>query len=431
MSVYVRSRCRGRFPFAAAVLACAVAASPIVLWAQASGNPALVAVTASARTPLSLTEAFRLALEQQPWISSQAERQREQQARLTIADAWFADSPTIASGLRAGSRDSLREFEIEISAPIATTSRRNLQVATARGEAGAYAANVSQQTLKLASEVREAYWATALAVSELTLNDDEVGRAEQLARDSARRTAAGDSARVDTLQAQAMLQLARSNRADAEQRLANTRQALRALVGDAAIHPLRDSAEASPSTGDSLRADHPLLRSAEQSIVLARARLNEASMLVNAPSMLSFTVGNERTSNSGSTASSTTARIGVSVPFAGGQRATPRIAQASAELAEAQSHERLVRRQLIAEIDGANAALAASGRRVAILIERASLATEVATLYAKAFRLGELDLPTRLRVEGERAAALLALTRARIERHAAVSRANQSLGLLP
>ena len=431
MSVYIRSRRSWRIPLAVAALTCAVAASPVVLWAQASGNPAPIAVTASAQTPLSLTEAFRLALEQQPWISSRAERQREQQARLIVADSWFADTPTIASSLRAGSRDSLREFEIEISAPIATTSRRNLQVATARGEASAYAANVSQQTLKLASEVREAYWAAPLAAGEVALTDDENTRAEALARDSARRTTAGESARVDTLQAQAALQLARSYRAEAQQRLANTRQTFRALVGEAAIHPLMDSPEASPDTADSLRADHPLLRNAEQSIVLARAKLKEASMLVNAAPTLSFTLGNERTSNSGSTASSTTARIGVSVPFGGAQRATPRIAQASAELAEAQSQERLVRRQLIAEIDGAKAAHAASELRVAILVERASLATEVATLYAKAFRLGELDLPTRLRVEGERAAALLALTRARIERHAAISRANQSLGLLP
>ncbi len=431
MSVYVRSRCRGRYPLKASVLAIAVAASPIMLWAQVSVNSSQIAVTANAQMPLTLGEAFRLALEQQPWVASQTEREREQQARLRVADAWLADSPTITSGVRAGNRDSVREFEIEISAPISTATRRNLQVATARGEASVYAANVSQQTLKLARDVRESYWAVQLAASELSLTDDEVKRADQIEQDSARRTAAGDSARVETLQAKAGLQLARSNRAEAEQRLSSAQQILRALVGDAAIRPLADAPESSSGSADTVRAEHPILRSAEQSVLLARARLNDASTLMNAAPTLSFTLGNERSANGGSTASSTTARIGVSVPFGGAQRAAPRIAQASAELAEAQSHERLVRRQLIAELDGAKAALAASERRIVILAERVALTTEVATLYSKAFRVGELDLPTRLRAEAERAAAALALTRARIERHAAISHANQSLGLLP
>ena len=431
MSLYFRACGRvRRFP-AVTVLAYIVAANPLLAWAQAPSSAVSTAVTRSAVEALTLTDAFRLALAQQPWVASTAERQREQQARETVAAAWFADAPTFASGLKVGSRDNLRELEIEISAPIATASRRSAQVATARSEAAAYVANAAQQTLKLANEVRESYWAVQLAASELMLTDDEVARAEQLAQDSARRTAAGDSARVDTLQARAALQLARSNRAETEQRVSSARQTLRGLVGDAAIRPLAEMPESLPNSADALRTEHPTLRGAEQSVLLARAKLNEASTLVNAPPTVSLTLGNERTSNNGSSASSTVARIGVSLPFGGAQRASPRIAQASAELTEAQSHERLARRQLIAEIDSAKAALAASERRIAILAERAALATEVASLYAKAFRLGELDLPTRLRAEGERASATLALTRARIERHAAISRANQSLGLLP
>ena len=431
MSLPFRADCRARSFPVLTVLACTIAATPLPVFAQSASKPEQPAVLASAVVPLTLTEAFRLALEQQPWVASAAERQREQQARETVAAAWFADAPTVASGLKVGSRDNLRELEIEISAPIATASRRSAQVATARSEALAYVANVAQQTLKLANEVRESYWAVQLAASELMLTDDEVARAEQLAQDSARRTLAGDSARVDTLQAKAALQLARSHRAETEQRVSSARQTLRGLVGDAAIRPLAEMPESLPNSADALRTEHPTLRGAEQSVLLARAKLNEASTLVYAPPTASLTLGNERTSNNGSSASSTVARIGVSLPFGGTQRASPRIAQASAELAEAQSHERVARRQLIVEIDSAKAALAASERRIAILTERAALATEVASLYAKAFRLGELNLPTRLRAEGERASATLALTRARIERHAAISRANQSLGLLP
>ena len=99
--------------------------------------------------------------------------------------------------------------------------------------------------------------------------------------------------------------------------------------------------------------------------------------------------------------------------------------------AEAQASIPLQRQHLQAEAASAQAAVTSAERRISALTERERLANEVATLYAKAYRLGELDLPTRLRAEGERANASLALSRARIELKHAISRVNQSLGLLP
>ncbi len=384
-------------------------------------------VTASSAS-VSITEAFQLALALQPWTLAASERQRELQSREALADSWLADSPTIASGLKTGNRDGLRELEVEISAPIATASRRSLQRASVRGESAVYAANLAQLALKLAGEIRDAYWAVLLAASELTLADDEVKRAELVATDSARRTAAGDSARVDTLQAELTVQTLRSTRVEVEQRLLAARQVLRGLVGDAASRGLSDRAEARGNGTQQVRDDHPTLLLASQSSLLARAKLSEASGLTNAAPTVSFALTNER---SNGVANASTARIGISVPFGGTQRATPRIAQAGAELAEAQASIPLLRRQLQAEAGSTQAAVISAERRIDALTERERLANEVASLYAKAYRLGELDLPTRLRAEGERANANLALSRARIELKHAISRANQSLGLLP
>ncbi len=389
------------------------------------------APTASPSTAvLSISEAFRMALALQPWQLAADERKRESEAREQVANSWWADSPTIASGLRTGNRDGLREFEVEISAPIATASRRQLQVGTAQGEAAVYRATIAQQRLKLAGEIREAYWAIQLANAELTLTTDEVARAEQLATDSARRTAAGDTARVDTLQAQTALQTARSNRVDAALKFDASKIALRTLIGDAAMRLLSESIEPVPSRSERTPdwQDHPAFLYNRALSTSARAKLSEASGLTNGAPSLSFTLANERTNSSAST---TSARVGVSIPFGGAQRATPRIAQANAELIEAQSGEAVVRQQLSAEFDGAQRALKGAEARIEALTERARLADEVVALYAKAYRMGELDLPTRLRAEGERANASLALARARIEQKQAISRTNQSLGLLP
>lgn len=405
----------------------AVSASMLLLSFAAAQPPTTEAPSVA---PLTLTEAFRIAVAQQPWQIARDERKREQEARVRVADSWLADAPTIASGLRTGNRDGLREYEIEISAPIATLSRRNLQLDSVRGESAVYQATLAQQRLKLAGEIREAYWAAHLARAELALVKDELARATQLATDSARRTAAGDSARVDTLQAQSAVQTARSNLLEAEIKLDTSKQVLRALIGDAAIRALADDSEQRSESGVR-RAEwesHSALQLVRTTAASARAKLNEASGLPNAAPTLSFTLTNERTNSS---VNATSARIGISIPFGGVQRAAPKIAQANAELIEAQASEPIVLQQLRAEYENAQHALSGLEARIEVLSERTRLATEVAELYAKAYRLGELDLPTRLRAEGERANATLALARARVEQKHAISRVNQSLGILP
>jgi cobalt-zinc-cadmium efflux system outer membrane protein len=72
----------------------------------------------------------------------------------------------------------------------------------------------------------------------------------------------------------------------------------------------------------------------------------------------------------------------------------------------------------------AKAALAAAERR-------AQLAAESRGFFDRSFRLGETDLPTRLRIEAEAAEAQRQAARARIDLGAAVSHWRQALGLLP
>ena len=65
------------------------------------------------------------------------------------------------------------------------------------------------------------------------------------------------------------------------------------------------------------------------------------------------------------------------------------------------------------------------------LARHAALAQGTRGFVDKAFRLGEADGPTRLRVELEAAQAERQLARARIDAAAAISHLRQALGLLP
>jgi outer membrane protein, heavy metal efflux system len=383
---------------------------------------------ATAAAPLTIGDIFRLAVAQQPWTSSHDARESEQRARESLANSWLADSPSFAAGVKAGNREGLRELEFEVSAPIASPSRRATLLSTARSESDAYRATIEQEKLKLAGLVRDAFWAVQLATADSDVALDEQQRAQQIAADSQRRTQAGESARVDMLQANASVEVARAAHIEAGQRLEIARQTLRSLSANHAMSALADVIETRRVGRGEALAEHPSLKVAMQATQLARARFNEAASFPNAAASVSFTLANERTNNS---ASATTARIGVSLPFGSAQRTAPRIALASAELAESQAAVQLLRHQLQAEIAIAQSNVEAIDRRITALATRAQLADEIAALYAKAYRLGELDLATRLRAEGERASASRALSRARIELKQAHSRVNQSLGLLP
>ena len=66
-----------------------------------------------------------------------------------------------------------------------------------------------------------------------------------------------------------------------------------------------------------------------------------------------------------------------------------------------------------------------------IATERARLTAETRDFFDKSCRLGETDLPTRLRVAQEASSAQRALALARIDLNLAIAQARQSLGLLP
>ena len=73
----------------------------------------------------------------------------------------------------------------------------------------------------------------------------------------------------------------------------------------------------------------------------------------------------------------------------------------------------------------------AARTQVAAAERRAQLVRESRGFFDKSFRLGESDLPTRLRIEAEAADADRQAARARIELAASISAWRQALGLLP
>ena len=91
----------------------------------------------------------------------------------------------------------------------------------------------------------------------------------------------------------------------------------------------------------------------------------------------------------------------------------------------------LERERLLAEREAAGARVDSARMQLAAAERRLELARESRGFFEKSFRLGETDLPTRLRIEAEAAEAERQAARARVELAAAISALRQILGLLP
>ena len=126
-----------------------------------------------------------------------------------------------------------------------------------------------------------------------------------------------------------------------------------------------------------------------------------------------------------------TVTLGVRIPFGSESRNRAKFGLARAEALETEEQLRLERERLAADLETARVRVESSRIQLAAAERRAQLARESRGFFDKSFRLGESDLPTRLRIELEAVEAERQNARARIELAAAISALRQALGLLP
>jgi len=375
-----------------------------------------------------LHDAFEGAWSKQPASRASGVREDELAAKRDSARALFPEPPSINLGYRTdqpNQNGGIRELEGVLSLPIGLPAARDAAQTLAQAETEQFSSGLRAQRWRLAGELREAYWQARLAATEQDLAQRKVDESVALAADVDRRLRAGDLARADLNQARAAEQLARATLADTRGRAYRAAQAFFLLTGLKVI----------PVVGESLAAGsgeldmHPQLYASERASVTARAKLGQATAATRDPPEIEIGMRRERSAFGEPYANSVI--VGIKVPFATDARNQPRITAANAELIEAQATSQLERQRLMAEIQIAGVELEQARAVEVLAAERFRLAADTQALHAKAFTLGELDLPARLRAENERFDAELALTRSRIEAGRAISRYNQALGVLP
>lgn len=399
----------------------------------------LAAMTAAAQPGLSespLQTLFQQAWQRQPEAQALPLRRQAAQAGRDSANAWMPEPAALdlqTKTDRMGSGQGAREHTVGVALPMWLPGERARKAALGDAELQAVQSRGQAAQLELAGRVRDAWWNWQRACSDLALAQGQLANARALSTDVARRFAAGDMARSDDYQAQAV-------QAQAEAALAQSQGACNAARGALAVWsdglPLPAAsaalgAEPVPAPGEPLAlADgHPALVDGQRQAALARSQAELIAVQTRANPELTLSTSRERGQVGDRYQQSVT--LGVRVPLGAGVRAQAREAAALAQALEAEIRVERERLRLAADIGAAQAQASAAGAQQQAMARNAELAGATRGFVAKAFALGEADWPTRLRVEQDAVLAERQALRARIDAAAAVSALRQALGLLP
>ena len=391
----------------------------------------LISAAQAAETPPTLKHAFEAAWARQPEARAAGARRDAVGARRQTADSWLAEPPSLDVSYKTDqlNRDQgSREYEAGLAMPLWLPGERAGQRTLAEVEGAALERQLEAVLLRTAGEVREAWWSLALARIDLETAEARRQNAERLAADVARRVKAGDLSRADGHQADAAVAGAVAEVARSRGALAEAVKRLRSLTGGAVQGSISDATESTPTQVNAGVA-HPLLKELDARVETARAARALAGVQNRANPELRLAATRDR-ANSGE-AWSDTLTLGVRIPFGSDSRQRARVATAAAEKTEAEAQLAVEQERIAADIDAARQGKEAARARLDATEQRAQLANESRGFFDKSFRLGEADLPTRLRVETEATEADRQAARARIELAAAVSAWRQALGLLP
>ena len=418
---------------AATLCGTAVVAQTAADAANAAMAPA-AGSTEAAASPLNLRQVFDAAWSRQPEALALQARRDAARAQQSAAKAWTPQPAALEVSNRTdrlGNNQGAREVEVGIAVPLWLPGERGRSAAMADAEGAAIESRANAAQLRVAAAVRDAWWQWQRARIEVATARAQLESTRLIAADVARRAKAGDLARADQHQADGAVAGGEAAVAQAEAGLALARQHLRALAGAAPALSGADDSLAEPDPGASateIEAHAALQELKDRAAVAQRSvELIATQSRANPELMLATT----RDRGARGEASQQTITLGIRIPFGAGPRSDARSANARAEAMEIQAQLALERERLTAEREAARMRVEASRTQLVAVERRAQLARESRGFFDKSFRLGETDLPTRLRIEAEAAEAERQAARTRIELAAAISAWRQALGLLP
>lgn len=396
-------------------------------------QPADTAPVGTVAAPVTLKQAVDAALARLPQTHAADARRDAATARLRASGSWTPEPMALelsAKSDRLQTNQGDREWVAGIAAPLWLPGQRDSTIAVADAARAAVDSQLDAVRWRTAATVREAWWAVQGAREAQRAAQSRVDTAQQLASDVQRRVQAGDLSRADQHQADGAVAAARAELALTQSAASRAAHNLRALTGLSTAATLDMHGEALPVVpADAVLDTHPALRELADKAEVARRTRDLAGIEKRGNPELTFATSRERGGSGEPYARALT--LGLRIPFGSNDRHAARLSEASADQTEAEIALMVERDRLAADVAAARDQLAAAQLAADAATRRAVLARETRGFYAKSFRLGETDLPNRLRIDLEDMEAERQSARARVDLSAAISQLRQALGLLP
>lgn len=368
----------------------------------------------------------------QPEQQSAALRRDALDAEVQAAQRWTVDAPSLdltAKTDRFTRNDGGREYDAAMAIPLWLPGERARTLSVAEAQASALGARLEAARWRLAEQVRSSYWEHARAALGVQLAEERLRNARQLAGDVAQRLKAGDLARADGHQAEGAVAAAEAVLAEAKAHASRSARQWQTLTGLEPLQAIEVHAEVLPGENEAPASSHPELQDLAAKAESARRQRDLAGSRKYANPEL--TVGAVRERGAFGERYGHSMVVGVRIPLGTRSGSAARVATASAEQLEAETALALEQQRVQAAAVAARENVQALQVAADAADRRTRLARETRGFFEKSFRLGESDLPTRLRIDLEAFEAERQAVRARIELAAAVSTLRQALGLLP
>ena len=384
---------------------------------------------ASSLSAATMGELLDAALARNPAATQWQAQAGQIDANAEAAARWFPAEPELSVAGRGDQwhdQNGQREWEVEMSAPLWRPGQRQRQMQAADSARVRWQAEQLALKLLLAGQLREALWDVQESDVRAQQAQQRIAIADQLEKDVARRVAAGELARADSLLAQGDALAARSQADTAQQEQLAAHIRLRLLTGqDTLPAPLEEI----PAIGAAdTAASHPRVLSAQQEATHARSAEQLAQTPAVAPSA-ALIWKQERDSFDEDYAQ--TVGMKLTLPLGADGRNRPAIAAAQAELSSAEARLQQTQREVEQDIALAQAALMLAERQRTQAEQQSELAQQTFALARRAFDAGELDLLSLLKLQGNALDASENRTLKTIAHQRAIARFNQAIGVLP
>jgi cobalt-zinc-cadmium efflux system outer membrane protein len=378
-----------------------------------------------------LRAGFALALELNAEIRAATAQREVLAARRRGAEALLPGAASVSPSWRSQAnpgRGGYQEFEVTADVPIWMPGEARALRGTVSAQDTQLDARLRQARIAVAGEVREAYWAWALAVAEHEAARARVAAARNLERDMGRQAGAGNAPRTDLLLAQAEARDAEgaARLAEAQQRAAVL--AFRALTGQDPSLGAAEPMARVPVPGAAMR-DLPQAVLLRASLDLARAE--ERLARVRDRESPSLFAGWRRERGDSGERWVDRPVIGIRIPFSHPPQVQERVATARAEAVSAEARLATTLRNAEAAEQRARAQREDAEELTRLTEQRHRALAEQTGLVETAYRAGNLPFIELTRARAQLAQSDIARRRARVERDRAASVINQILGVEP